>query len=293
MDRIANGTQVASLPTPATAVGTPGYGTNGDPGAGLLGSIFGADEFNPLQEELMAFLTAAGVAPSRTVHNKVLAAATILFGPGRLLNVQTLSASGTYTPTVGMAKCRVRCVGGGGAGGGATNPGAGNISLGAPGTAGTYAEAVFTAADIGASKAATIGAAGVAASGAAGTNGTATSLGALVTTPGGVGGGMLNNQAPGVPSGNGTLSAAATGTFLFAKRGGAPVPSLGLSATAGNGGAGGDSPFGTGGSSVGFNAGGAGAAGFGAGGSGCCIGPGGAATGGAATGGFMIIEEFS
>ena len=85
MQRIANGTQVASLPTPAAPVGAPGYGTNGDPGAGLLGSIFGADEFNRLQEELMAFLTAASIAPDGANNGQVLAAARLLFGGGGVL----------------------------------------------------------------------------------------------------------------------------------------------------------------------------------------------------------------
>lgn len=80
MQRIANGTQVASLPIPAAPIGTPGYGTSGDPGAGLLGSVFGADDFNRHQEELMAFLTAAGVTPDGGNNSQVLASARKLFG---------------------------------------------------------------------------------------------------------------------------------------------------------------------------------------------------------------------
>jgi hypothetical protein len=89
MYRLANGTQVPSLPAAPAPVGTPGYGTSGNPGAGLLGSIFGAAEFNTLQEELMSFLAAAGITPDRNNHAQVLAACTALFGGGG-----TLAANG-------------------------------------------------------------------------------------------------------------------------------------------------------------------------------------------------------
>ena len=89
MDRLANGTQVPALPTMPAPVGTPGYGTNGNPGLGQLGSIFGAAEFNPIQEELMSFILAAGITPDRNNFAQVLAACTALFGGGG-----TLSANG-------------------------------------------------------------------------------------------------------------------------------------------------------------------------------------------------------
>ena len=46
MRRLANGTQVAALPAPAAAIGTPGYATRGDPGAGLQASIIDPDQHN-------------------------------------------------------------------------------------------------------------------------------------------------------------------------------------------------------------------------------------------------------
>ncbi|MBU8545800.1 MULTISPECIES: gp53-like domain-containing protein [Roseomonadaceae] len=79
MYRLANGTQVPALPAAPAPVGTPGYGTNGDPGAGLLGSIFGAAEFNVIQEELMSFLLAAGITPDQENYGQVLAACLTLF----------------------------------------------------------------------------------------------------------------------------------------------------------------------------------------------------------------------
>ena len=70
--------------------------------------------------------------------------------------VQTLTATGTYTPTANMKKCLAICVGGGGGGGGGIN----TDSAGGGGGGGGTAIKLFTSADIGASKAFTIGAAG-------------------------------------------------------------------------------------------------------------------------------------
>lgn len=61
MQRLENGTQVASLPTPATPSGTPGYGTNGNPGGGVPASIFDADVFNLHQEEICTVISQAGI----------------------------------------------------------------------------------------------------------------------------------------------------------------------------------------------------------------------------------------
>lgn len=78
MYRLANGTQVAALPTPAADTGTPGFATNGVVG-GQAPSIIDADAFNNQQEELIALLTAAGIAPDKTNNAQVLAALRSMF----------------------------------------------------------------------------------------------------------------------------------------------------------------------------------------------------------------------
>lgn len=78
MQRIDNSGAVASLPEPLAA-GTPGYFGRGNPGTGLLATPLSADWANMVQEELYAFLTAAGITPSKTTHNQVLAAVEALF----------------------------------------------------------------------------------------------------------------------------------------------------------------------------------------------------------------------
>lgn len=101
------------------------------------------------------------------------------------VNVQTFTSSGTYTPTSGMSKCIVQCVGGGGGGGGANTN---QNSSGAGGGSGAYCTNVFSAATIGASQTVTIGAGGTAGTTAAagGTGGT-TTFGGLLSAGGGLG----------------------------------------------------------------------------------------------------------
>lgn len=214
---------------------------------------------------------------------------------GRLLNIQTFTASGTYTPTPGMSFIRARVQGGGGAGAGATLPSAGNVSLGSPGTCGAYAEGKFTAAQVGASQAVTIGAAGAAVVGGAGGAGGSSSLGALISSPGGLGGGMLNNASAPNVNGTGNFTALPTGGNILAFSGGAENASLAVSASNGYGAPGGSSILGKGGPAIGINANGANASGYGAGGTGCLIsnGGGGNFRGGNGTPGIIIIEEYS
>lgn len=84
MHLIDNGTQVASLPSPRTAVGTPGYAFNGDPGAGTP-TIWDADIANTLIEEIRQVIAAASITLSRTNNAQLLAALRKLCGgPGSL-----------------------------------------------------------------------------------------------------------------------------------------------------------------------------------------------------------------
>jgi hypothetical protein len=104
------------------------------------------------------------------------------------INVQTFTSSGTYTPTAGTKYVWARMVGGGGGGGGATTSA---LSAGSGGGNGEYSEGVFSAATIGASQTVTIGAGGVGNSASGGSNGGTTSLGSLLTSVGGTGGGVV------------------------------------------------------------------------------------------------------
>lgn len=105
---------------------------------------------------------------------------------GQLINVQIFTATGVYTPTPGTSSIIVECQGAGGGGGGAPATIAGQTSLGAGGSAGAYSKGRFTSAFSGLT--ATVGTGGVGGTGAAGSAGGASSLGALITAPGGSGG---------------------------------------------------------------------------------------------------------
>jgi hypothetical protein len=103
--------------------------------------------------------------------------------PGGIIGIKVFTATGTYTPTTGMGRCVVECVGGGGGGGISGAAGAGQASFGMGGGAGGYSRKFLTAAQVGASQAVTIGAGG-AANGGTGGN---TSFGTLCVANGAVG----------------------------------------------------------------------------------------------------------
>jgi hypothetical protein len=142
---------------------------------------------------------------------------------------QIFTATGTYTPTSGMRYCIAEMVGAGGGG----YTAAGGSYGGAGGGAGEYARGVFTAANIGASKAVTVG-----TGGAAGANGGTTSLGTLLTAVGGTGA----TTGVGGPGGTG-----GTGTGLHVTGGDGESGGVANASPATVGGSGGASFYGSGG----------------------------------------------
>lgn len=115
---------------------------------------------------------------------------------GRLLNVRVITATTTYTPTIGTTSVVVKLIGGGGSGGGCSATGVGQASVSSGGSGGGYCLKRIVTGFAGVTI--TIGAGGTAqAPGAAGVSGGTTSFGALCSATGGSGG----------------LSGVATGTF--------------------------------------------------------------------------------
>lgn len=208
--------------------------------------------------------------------------------------VQTFVANGTYTPTANMKYCIVEAVGGGGGGGGTGASGGAQICVAGGGGGGSYSRSRLTAAQIGVSQAVTIGAAGTAGDNTGGTGGTggATTLGALVTTNGGLGGVGTTTAATNVASG-GLGGGVGTADIAIPGSSGGVGYGAGIVGFSGFGGAshlsgsnlgviinGGTSSGGTG---LIYGGGGAGAGNANAAG---------AAAGGAGAAGFMIITEF-
>jgi hypothetical protein len=160
---------------------------------------------------------------------------------GRLLNVQTFTASGSYTPTAGTTRVKVTVVGGGGGGGACATTGAGQTSVAASGGGGGYALSWIAAPVAG--TAVTVGVGGARGEGAttagqpggnssfagvAASGGSGGSAGAAVSAPsvtggadGGLGsGGNINNgrgttAAPGLHMAVGAVAAGMSGSSLF------------------------------------------------------------------------------
>lgn len=204
---------------------------------------------------------------------------------------QKFTASGTYTPTPGMAFCFIECQAGGGAGGGAALTAASTQNGGSGGGGGEYARKLATAAAIGVSQVVTIGPAGVAATPpTTPTAGGTTSVGSLCIAIGGPAGINAPN------SGNGTSVPGGTGgTGDFKVPGGASsqgFPNNFASAFPPVGGCGGNSVFGQGGPMISTAQSGLPGSGFGAGGGGASDNGAGNRPGGAGTIGIVFITEF-
>ena len=225
------------------------------------------------------------------------------FGAGRLLRApQVLTAGTTITHPAGTKTIVVEVIGGGGGGGGAVNSAAANITLGAGGGSGAYAEKTFAASSLTSTYAiGTAGAAGANTGAAAGNGGSSTFThgGVTVTAPGGngapanTGAGMAGVTGAGVAlAGPGGAAAVATGGDLNegGTDGGWGCRFSGTTGQSGGGagiyggGGGGRTTQGNGNAATGPGAGGAG---------GLSTNAGGAVTGGTGGTGLIIVREYS
>jgi hypothetical protein len=163
---------------------TPPVGDNSN---NFATTAFVVTSFAPLASPA---LTGTPTAPTATLGTNTTQIATTAFVDlaYRLNRVLMITASGTYTPTVGARALYVECVGGGGEGGQATATTA-NASVGGGGGAGGYSASWLTS--ILASYSVTVGAGGSgAAVAAAGNAGGDTIFGSnVVVAHGGAGGG--------------------------------------------------------------------------------------------------------
>lgn len=235
---IATGTSGAAIPLlngANTWSGVQSF-TSGD--LVLLGSTSGTTTLNSGATAGTSVLTLpvatdtlVGKATTDTLTNKTFDTAgtgnvfkingvQVTTSPVITVKRQVFTASGTYTPSTGMLYCVVEAVDGGGGGGGVKGT-TGSANIGAGGFGGAYGASVFTATQIGASKAVTIGTGGTAGSTAGGNGGTggATSLGTLLvgnTAPGGAGStGTAATMGVAQPASSGFF---VTSTFSYPQR---------------------------------------------------------------------------
>lgn len=271
-----------------------GEWTNGNVAAGTAPTILDAAWLNTIQREIANVVTGAGLTLDPANDAQLLASLLSLTGPGRLLAVKYITASGTYTPTAGTKKIFVRGIGAGGNGGGSTATGSTGCTACSGGAAGSYAEAYFTS--VPSSVAVTIGAPG-SLTYSSGSAGGASIFGSLMTCPGGQGG----NSAPfttSVPfgiSGQGSPGGlpAVTGASSSLVYWGAPGPCGSVFSGASISGFGANSQLGSGGLNASNTAGNAGI-GYGAGGSGAGVPASSAAVyGGLGTKGCFIVWEYA
>src|SRR5262245_34564478 len=224
--------------------------------------------------------------------------ATVATLTGRLLGRQKLTGSGTYTPTPGTTRARVRGVACGGGGGG--GQGGANAAGGAGGASGEFMDTWVGGTGVaiagGSYSAPTSG--GSAGSSAGGNGGTGsdaalTIAGTTFTLKGGGGGaGMLTTAANGFALPGRAVVGAATPDVLLRRDG---EPGIVVNTALFWGGAGGSTPLGAGGGTGDASGGstvGRDPSGFGGGGGGGCVNAAGRA--GAAGGpAVFIVEEYS
>lgn len=106
---------------------------------------------------------------------------------GRLIGIQTFTASGTYTPTSGATFAIGDVQGAGGGGGGVSAQNNTSIGVSGPGGGGAFIRVKFSLIGIN-SIPITVGTGGIPVANAAGNAGGASSIGNLATAPGGYGG---------------------------------------------------------------------------------------------------------
>lgn len=218
---------------------------------------------------------------------------------GRLIGIQTFTASGTYTPTAGTASIIVFAIGGGGGGGGTGPSGAGLATAGGGGGGGAYGTTTRILSGF-AGTTVTVGGGGAGNLNGPGSAGTASSFGAFLVVGGGAGAIAQNGITPPGYGQFGGGGAAPTGSALSSGAPGWAGGNAAIYTTAAVlSGKGGDSPLGSGGitlgtSATGVGVNGSGGSGYGAGGSGGCSTAGGSnSRGGTGAGGIVIVYEYA
>lgn len=220
-----------------------------------------------------------------------------LFAPdaGRLINVQIITASGTYTPTPGTKSIIVEGVGAGGGGGGCAAPPVGQASSGGPGCSGEYGKSRFTS-GFSDGVPVTIGAPGQGGAGSNhGTQGGDTVFGSLMHLAGGAYGFTEGPQnAPNGTTSGGNFTPPGPRGNLVALDMDIPMGSVLVSDALGHVSQGGSTPLGRGGAGHQDEMAGMDARGYGAGGSGALAYSGGATyNGGNGAPGLIIVYEYA
>ncbi|CAM7148762.1 TPA: hypothetical protein NR743_004379 [Klebsiella pneumoniae] len=215
--------------------------------------------------------------------------------PGRLLNVQVVTSSALITKSEGAKKWRIRALGAGAGSSAAPATGAGEVSISGGGGAGAYAEGTYDVSAL-TSVSVTIGSGGVGGTAGSlyGGDGGTTSVGALISAPGGKAGLPAGPASPPFQPVANTNSNSPTGWNTVGTSGPGTDPAVAVSTSYAAGSRGADSQLGVGGSVPAINTPANTGGGYGSGASGCSNGPSQSAKAGASgRDGIVIIEEYA
>lgn len=215
------------------------------------------------------------------------------YSPGALIGVQYFVGTATYVPTVGTRSIIVEAVGGGGAGGGAAATGAGAVSVGSGGTAGSYGKGRYTSGFSGALI--NVGNGGLPTASESGGDGGDSSFGGLLIARGGRGGIRKGPASPNFGVTGSSIGGGTSGANLVSAVGAPGGFSLAASLTAFFAGLGAPSHFGGGGTLSTANSNGVDGTAPGSGGSGAFQGENQATSrsGGAGSRGLIIVWEYA
>lgn len=215
--------------------------------------------------------------------------------PGRLLGVQVVTSSALITKSAGAKKWRIRAMGAGAGSSAAPATAAGQVSISNGGGAGAYAEGIY---DVSALSSATVtigsgGVGGTAISPYGGDGGT-TSVGTLISAPGGKAGLPAGPANPPFQPVANTNSNGPTGWNIIGTSGSGSEAAVAVSTSYAAGSRGANSQLGVGGSIPAINTPANTGGGYGSGASGCSNGVSQSLKPGASgRDGIVIIEEYA
>ena len=215
--------------------------------------------------------------------------------PGRLLGVQVVTSSALITKSAGAKKWKIRVLGGGGGSSAAPATGTGQVSISNGGGSGAYAEGIYDVSAL-SSATVTIGSGGVGGTAISlyGGDGGTTSVGTLISAPGGKAGLPAGPAIPPFQPVANTNSNGPTGWNIIGTSGSGSEAAVAVSTSCAAGSRGANSQLGVGGSVPAINTPANTGGGYGSGASGCSNGVSQSLKPGASgRDGIVIIEEYA
>ncbi|EOH6069371.1 hypothetical protein ACMATQ_003536 [Klebsiella michiganensis] len=215
--------------------------------------------------------------------------------PGRLLGVQVVTSSALITKSAGAKKWRIRALGAGAGSSAAPATAAGQVSISNGGGAGAYAEGIYDVSAL-SSATVTIGSGGVGGTTISpnGGDGGTTSVGTLISAPGGKAGLSAGPANPPFQPVANTNSNSPTGWNIIGTSGSGSEAAVAVSTSYAAGSRGANSQLGVGGSVPAINTPANTGGGYGSGASGCSNGVSQSLNPGASgRDGVVIIEEYA